>query len=170
MKAHTTSTGLVLLVLLVLGRTGQAEDGEDIAVRAIEKFPRMSSRITRDSNLDGKPIVSVDLGFTKMTDEGLKELAGLKRLKVLYLHRTEVTDAGLKEVARVEYLEKLYLGGTQVTDTGLLELNGLKQLQILDLRFTRVTEAGAADLQKALPRLKINLGGGNGGKTLDPKK
>jgi hypothetical protein len=157
----------MLLVLLVPGEAARADEGEDIAVKAIEKFPRMSPRIIRDGKLEGKPIVSVDLGFTKMTDDGLKELAGLKRLRILFLHRTLVTDGGLKEVARFAYLEKLYLGATKVTGAGLKELRGLKQLQILDLRFTKVTAAAAADLQKALPRLKINLGGG---KTLDPKQ
>jgi hypothetical protein len=148
------------------GTAGPAEDAEATAVKAIERFPRMSSRIGRDGNLEGKPIVRVDLGFTGMTDEGLKELAGLKRLRILYLHRTEVTDAGLQTLAGFECLEKLYLGATRVTDEGLKELSALKRLQVLDLRSTRVTEGAAAELQKALPALRINLGGG---KVLEPK-
>src|SRR5580700_9052173 len=39
------------------------------------------------------------LNLTKITDEGLTELAGLKSLQALYLAGTEVTDAGLKELA-----------------------------------------------------------------------
>src|SRR5262249_40485910 len=126
-----------------------------------------SSRIGRSSTLEGNPIVRVDLGFTPMSDEGLKELAGLKRLKILYLHRTRVTDAGLKTVAGFAQLEQLYLGATKVTDKGLKELSALKQLKVLDLRFTQVTEGAAAELQVALPAVRINVGGG---KVLDPKR
>jgi hypothetical protein len=43
----------------------------------------------------------------------------------------------------------------------------LKRLTTLDLRYTRVTRGGAAELQKALPKLKIYLGGGT---WLDPKQ
>ena len=42
-----------------------------------------------------------------------------------------------------------------VTDAGLASLKGLRQLQTLVLKGTRVTDAGVADLQKALPQLKI---------------
>ena len=167
MKAMRKTNGSVLLLVLLFGDAGWADDGEDIALGAIEGFPRMSSRIKRDGNLEGKPIVSVDLGFTKMTDKGLKELAGLKHLKKLYLHRTEVTDTGLKVVAGFDRLEMLYLGGTKVTDAGLKELSGLKRLQLLDLRLTKVTESGAAEFQKTLPTVKISLGGD---KILEPKK
>src|SRR5262249_28294044 len=80
------------------GAAARADDAEAVAVKAIERFPSQSSRIGRSSTLEGNPIVRVDLGFTPMSDEGLKELAGLKRLKILYLHRTRVTDAGLKTV------------------------------------------------------------------------
>lgn len=60
-----------------------------------------------------------------------KELAGLKRLRLLYLRGTKVTDAGLKELA------------------------GLKSLQSLDIGSTQETDARVAELQVALPKLKI---------------
>ncbi len=44
-----------------------------------------------------------------MTDAGLKELAGLKSLQLLYLAGTQVTDAGLKELAGLKSLQMLYL-------------------------------------------------------------
>ena len=43
-------------------------------------------------------VVSVGLRDTKVTDAGLKELAGLKNLTTLVLPNTGVTDAGLKEL------------------------------------------------------------------------
>jgi internalin A len=164
MKVINTATAIVLLLALLLGGAGRADDAEDNAVKTIQK---LGGRVTRDENAEGKPIVRAELGFTKMTDAGLKELTGLKKLKELFLHRTEVTDAGLKELAAFEHLETLYLGGTKVTDAGLKELSGLKQLRVLDLRLTAVTDAGATDLQKALPKLRISLGGN---RVFEPKK
>ena len=46
----------------------------------------------------------LSLNSTKVTDAGLKELAGLKSLQALYLNNTQVTDAGLKELAGLEEL------------------------------------------------------------------
>jgi internalin A len=62
-----------------------------------------------------------------VTDEGLKELAGLQGVKVLDLSATLVTDAGLKN------------------------LYGQKSLQLVNLISTKVTAAGLKELQKALP-------------------
>ena len=164
MRAIRKVNGTVLLLVLLVGGAGRAEEGEDKAIHVIRK---LGGRVARDERARGKPVIRVNLGFTKMTDAGLRELAALKRLKVLYLHRTKVTDAGLKDLAGFGHLEKLYLGATRVTDAGLKELRGLKRLAILDLRFTRVTRGGAAELQKALPMLKIHLARRD---MLDPKK
>jgi hypothetical protein len=164
MRAIRNVTGTVLLLLLLVGDAGRADEVEDKAIKVIRK---LGGLMARDQKARGKPVIRVDLGFTKMTDAGLRELAALKRLKVLYLHRTKVTDAGLKELAGFGHLEKLYLGATRVTDAGLKELRGLKRLTMLDLRFTPVTKGGAAELQKALPMLKIHLARRD---MLDPKK
>lgn len=102
-----------------------------------------------------KNLQSLDLVGTRVTDAGLKELAGLKSLQTLYLNNTEVTDVGLKELAGLKSLRELYLHNTPVTDAGLKELAGMKSLQSLDLSYTLVTNAGIAELQKALPDCEI---------------
>ena len=53
-------------------------------------------------------------------------------------------------------LNSLMLAGTQVTDKGLVHLKGLTNLKSLNLMNTQVTHAGVADLQKALPKCKID--------------
>ena len=50
---------------------------------------------------------------TKVTDAGLKELAGLQSLHSLYLTHCQVTDAGLKELAGLKSLQVLNLGDTE---------------------------------------------------------
>jgi RNA polymerase sigma factor (sigma-70 family) len=90
---------------------------------------------------------------TEVTDAGLKELKDLKQLIVLYLWQTQVTDAGLKELKNFKLLAGLNLDHTKVTDAGLKELKGLKQLADLSLRQTQVTDAGLKEL-KDLKQLK----------------
>ena len=76
-------------------------------------------------------------------------------LQSLALYHTRITDAGLKNLAGLSSLRTLSLGRTQVTDAGLKSLAGLKNLQSLDLSETKVTEAGVAELQKALAKVQI---------------
>jgi len=92
---------------------------------------------------------------TKITDTGLKEVAKLKNLNYLLLNDTKITDTGIKEVAKMKKLEKLYLEKTQITDAGLKELAKMQQLRALRLHGTKVTAAGLAELQKALPNCDI---------------
>ena len=96
----------------------------------------------------------LDLGFTTITDAGLKELANFRQLTTLCLNQTKISDAGLKEIA-VLNLTRLEVQATQVTDTGLKELANMKTLRRLDLGRTKVTDQGVKDLQKALPNCKI---------------
>ena len=99
------------------------------------------------------------LNLTKMTDAGLKELAGLKSLHALFLAGTQVTDAGLKEVAGQKSLQTVDVRWTQVTDAGLKELAGLKSLQRLYLNHCEVTGAGLKDLTGLKSLQILNIGG-----------
>ncbi len=99
------------------------------------------------------------LNSTKMTDVGLKELAGLKSLQALYLAGTQVTDAGLKELAGRKSLQTLDVRWTKVTDAGLKELAGLQSLQRLYLNHCHVTGAGLKDLTGLNSLQILNIGG-----------
>ena len=69
--------------------------------------------------------------------------------------RIRVTDDGLRYLKGLTRLKSLELGGSKVTDAGLERLEGLTQLQELDLTGTKVTDAGVKKLQQALPNCKI---------------
>src|SRR5260221_480167 len=85
----------IALALIVTGRLSAG--GEDAkAEKAIEAF---GGSVKRDDSAKGNPIIHVDLNATKVTDEGLKVLVGLRSLKFLDLTGTKVTDIGLKELA-----------------------------------------------------------------------
>jgi hypothetical protein len=92
-----------------------------------------------------KDLAALDLAETEVTDQGLKELAGLG-LTWLNLASTGVTDAGLKELKGLKTLTQLGLAHTRVTDAGLKELNGFQNLTGLDLSGTRVTDEGLREL------------------------
>ncbi len=115
----------------------------------------------------------------KITDEGLKHLQGMKQLETLTLSSTGITTTGLEQLTKHESLNKLDLTNCKITDSGLEHLQdlknlrdlrldltpvsdaglqhlySLKKLENLDLRETKVTSQGIADLQKALPKCKI---------------
>ncbi len=120
---HGSLTGAALLLALVPWTAVciRADEAEDKAVKAIQK---LGGRIIRVRVAKDQPIVRVELSRTKVTDAGLKHLAGLKQLRTLYLDHTKVTDAGLKHLSGLRQLQWLHLGHTQVTDAGLKHLAG----------------------------------------------
>src|SRR5213080_2959225 len=94
----------VCVVALLILSSGAARADEASAVKAVEK---LGGKVTRDDKLPGKPVIGVNLGHTKMTDAGLKELKHLKHLTSLNLGWSEVTDAGLKELKDLKQLTSL---------------------------------------------------------------
>jgi len=97
-------------------------------------------------------------GNEDVTDETLKELAGLKSLQELILIKTEITDAGLKELAGLENLKTLNLYETKIMGSGLKDLVALKKLETLNLHGTRVTGPGLADLAQARNLQVLDIG------------
>jgi hypothetical protein len=61
-------------------------------------------------------VLSVNLGWTAVTDASADRLAKCERLKRLDLGHTEITGLGLEKLAALVNLEDLNLAGTQVTD------------------------------------------------------
>jgi hypothetical protein len=97
-----------------------------------------------------------------LEDRYVEDLAGLTNLRDLNLMRcAKLTDAAMDHVGRLSSLEKLNLAGTQVTDAGMQKLEGLKHLKEITLssqeplQQTKVTDAGVAELQTAIPGLKV---------------
>ena len=84
----------------------------------------------------------------KVTDAGLKEIAGLKQLTALELYDTQITDAGLKDLAGLTNLVELSLWSTKISDAGLKELAGRKKLTWLNLRKTKITDAGLKEVAR----------------------
>lgn len=103
-------------------------------------------------------IASLDIARSKVTDGGLKAIAGMKHLKELHLESTAIGDAGLDHLKGLSELEYLNLYGTKVTDAGLAKLASLTKLKSLYLWQSGVTKAGVAALKAKLASTHINTG------------
>ena len=106
----------------------------------------------------GKPVVTVNLNFRKVSDAGMRQLATFKNLTELYLIDAPITDAGMKQLATLKYLTTLTIEGTQVTDVGLTELAPLTNLTSLDIARTQVTDTGIKQLSVLKNLTKLDIG------------
>nr|XP_042713044.1 F-box/LRR-repeat protein 16-like isoform X4 [Chrysemys picta bellii] len=130
-------------------------------------------------------LLELDLtDFTHITDEGLRHLPQLHRLRRLSLCNTPVTDSGLQHLQGLQHLEELCLDRTAVSSAGvarcitqlpLLQVLGLastpvgdsvvrlgishcQQLHKVNLSRTRVTDRGLRYLRQ-VPIAQVNLDG-----------
>jgi len=94
----------------------------------------------------------LDLSRTRISDEGIRQIASLKRLEVLVLPES-VTDRAMASLKMLPHLRELNLDQARITDAGMTSLSGILALEYLDLSSTRVTDAGLAALAR-LPSLK----------------
>ena len=95
--------------------------------RAIAEIEKLGGKVTIDEKSPGKPVITVDLRQTEVTDAGLEHLKRLPRLESLNLTRTKVTDAGMQHLEGLTTLRTLGLFGTHVTDAGLVYLDQSQQ-------------------------------------------
>jgi hypothetical protein len=100
---------------------------------------------------------SLGLQNVGITDIGLKNVKNLSQLQTLRLANTKISDAGLENLKELTNLQFLDLESTRITDAGLEQLHGLHALQEIRLGDTKVGGDGVKNLQKALPKLKIEL-------------
>jgi Leucine-rich repeat (LRR) protein len=153
-------TGLDRLEVLDLSNTGITDTGLAHLTRLNNlKVIYLKNAHVTDAGLEHlqglKNLEVVDLARTQVTGGGIARLSALHHLKHLDLSGLQVTDADLESLRSLTSLERLYLDDTKVTDTGLLHLYGLTRLKRLDLFGAEVTETGLAELQQALPDVKV---------------
>jgi Leucine-rich repeat (LRR) protein len=81
----------------------------------------------------------------------------LHKLEQLYFADNRITDEGLKSLAGMANLRTLLLVRCEVTNDGLQHLRGLANLELLDVSGTKVTESGAKQFAQSLPKCKVEL-------------
>ncbi len=94
--------------------------------------------------------VVLQMANADVTDETLKLISGMKKLKRLDLNDSQVTDSGLKSLAGLQSLQRLFLRGTKITDAGFREhLMPLENLQRINLEQTAISDAVIAEWKAA---------------------
>jgi hypothetical protein len=157
LRPKEAATALLVLWLLVPSGCSKpnpsAEQEQSIAVVA-----RLGGTITRDVQVDGDPVVKVDLAGRPISDADLQALRGLTRLHSLVLRQTKITDAGIPLLKATGKLRDLDLDGTSITDAGVAQLGSLTSLRGLYLSRTEVTDAGLSPLQPLTKLRELGLG------------
>lgn len=98
--------------------------------------------------------INVINGAKDFGDDQLKLIEPVaERVVWLDLGRSRITDQGMKTVRRMRDLERLHLENTAVTDAGIAELAGLARLEYLNLYGTKVGN-GIFDTFAKLPALR----------------
>lgn len=126
--------------------------------------------VARLTNLE-----TLDLRESKITSPGIEALAGLFRLRALWLppHRFtpflrlkgDTIDAALLRLGKLKNLESLVLAGASVSDAGLAALAQFENLRALDISgLDGITEQGLKHLEglKGLQQLNLTLFGFSG--------
>ncbi len=95
---------------------------------------------------------------TGVGDDGLKHLAGLSKLRSLFVRAGGVTDAGAKCLGRCRQLHSLGLIGSQITDGGLRAISQLPELFELQIPGSRISDdaLGILMTNKALRILDVS--------------
>jgi len=115
---------------------------ELLAVMAARRLPGLhaSGQMTDDllerfSRLDH--LTSLDFDASRdLTDDGLRYLARLPRLRHLTLTGCGITDRGLQVLRRLPALESVVLSWTPISDAGVVHLAECEQLMEVDLTGT----------------------------------
>lgn len=100
---------------------------------------------------------TLSLAFTRVDNKGMKYIRGLTTLKDLDLTETKVTDEGLVEVAKIGNLHNLNLAGCNITDEGVVVLKALQQLSELNLSATKITDSSINELSSFSNLRRLSL-------------
>ncbi|HEV3340648.1 MAG TPA: M56 family metallopeptidase, partial [Pirellulales bacterium] len=139
----------------------------DKVLDALAAFPELEQLILWESGVTDDQLARLplrnlkylNLSDTPISNQGLKHLRSLVKLRSLVLTRTAVTDRGLVPLARLTDLEELDLDETAVGDEGVADLADLPKLAALSLRKTAIGDAALKYLQNRTSLRHLDLRG-----------
>ncbi|HEX5445711.1 MAG TPA: hypothetical protein VFW87_17925, partial [Pirellulales bacterium] len=100
--------------------------------------------------------VAVNLIHHDLSDDDIRRLGALRRLRRLDVSGNSLTDEAVAGLLRLNQLEELGLARTDITDAGLTRLAELPKLARLRLARSKVTLAAADRLAKQKPDLQLD--------------
>lgn len=96
------------------------------------------------------------LNCPRVTEEGLKHLESLSKLRRLDIRGTPITDRGLGRLSGLRKLRELAIKPNAVTEAGLLQLKEMNELEWLSLGDSAVTSESVRALRKHLPNCEMS--------------
>jgi hypothetical protein len=151
--------GLPYLRLLDL--TAVPLEGQDMgfltSLGALEELFLSATGITDDvlKTINALPLRVLLLDDTRVTNVGVRELAGLSSLIDLKLGSTRLTNEGVRIVTKLSGLRRLDLSKTSVGQSQLPSLLRLGQLETLDLDRSLVTDQDLDKFPASISELSL---------------
>src|SRR5262245_43945504 len=128
--------------------------------RAFDSILGFHGKYEVDKTIPERPVIGVDLRYYEVSDKEVgdfaKWLQAFPRVTTLQFKSTKITDAGLTHLKGLPRLRTVALENAKITNAGLAHLKDLIDLEALNLKGTKVTDAGVQELQKALPKVKVD--------------
>jgi hypothetical protein len=91
----------------------------------------------------------------RITDRGMQTVGTFRSLKHADICAHLVTDEGVRALAGMEELEVLWLTRSRITDASIAVLSQLTALRELNVSCTEITAQGLRELRRALPLCRI---------------
>src|SRR5262245_37050221 len=99
-------TVLMIASWLAAG-AGPAAGDDDTREQDLALVKKLGGKVEIDEGAAGRPVVGLDLGFTRASDDDLARFAPFEQLRRLDLFRTPVTDAGMARLTQFPHLRSL---------------------------------------------------------------
>ena len=90
----------ILVMMLMAAIVGCGETITDPVVE--EAIKNRYNSFVKINKADLVRVIVLHLEHTKITNDGLKDVAKLQNLRHLYLNDTKITDKGLRELAKLD--------------------------------------------------------------------
>ncbi len=125
-----------------------AENSSSLIVKASRTYKEFGDDELAQLSSIGSNVVQLHLGYSQVTDTGLRYLKQMPNLESLHLQKTSITDAGLSDLKALKKLTYLNLYDTQVSDRCFDSLKSLPALRNVYLWGTNVSDAAARQFQE----------------------
>lgn len=103
-----------------------------------------------------KHIIKLNLSFSNLDDDLVKEIRSFTNLQKLDLQRTSITSDAIADLTELAYLQSLNLYGTQLDDRVLPFLSKMKALKRVYLWQSQTTSEAVEAFALAHPQLQIH--------------
>jgi len=132
-------------------------------LKALPRFENLKRLYLGETNINNQslknitelPLETLDLEDTKVSDEGLKEIAKLRAINFLILSTSEVTASGFKYLKPLNYLRNLYIGELTINPADLRS-NALNFAPNCSIWFNHINEDDINKLRNEFPDLNFN--------------